>query len=322
MPYPDQSFDAATCIGLLMHLDAEVRVRALRELARVSRGPLVVQYGCVDVFQRLSARMTGVPPGGVRCPVSEKEMRMDSGAQRLEGARPVLGHAWSLEQSHRRAHRDRIDKVTDPVRFVADSYYRGLRAVGLPARRRRLNDAGVILCYHNVVATEEDCAGCPGLHEPRARFERQVRWLAEHYHVVGLSEFIGRLTSGASLRSVAALTFDDGYAGVFEHAVPILHALGIPATVFIVADAVGASAPFPWDECADHRPADWAVIRGALGRGIELGAHSCNHPSLPGLDDSQLEHEIVASRAVIHGATGAWPEFFAYPFGHWNPRVR
>jgi ubiquinone/menaquinone biosynthesis C-methylase UbiE len=77
LPYPDRSFDAVTCIGLLMHLDAEVRLRALSELARISRGPLVVQYGCVDLFQRLSARLSRVPPGRVRCPVSVKEMQID-----------------------------------------------------------------------------------------------------------------------------------------------------------------------------------------------------------------------------------------------------
>jgi len=208
------------------------------------------------------------------------------------------------------------------VRFVADSYYRGLRAARIPALRRRLNDAGLILCYHNVVAADDDCAGCPGLHEPRARFERQMRWLADHYHVVPLSEFIDRLTRGVSLRSTAALTFDDGYTGVFEHAVPVLNALRMPATVFIVADAVGRSTPFSWDESAGHRAADWSVIRGALGRGIELGAHSCNHPSLPTLTDSQLAHEIVSSRAAIHDATATWPDCFAYPFGHWDARVR
>jgi ubiquinone/menaquinone biosynthesis C-methylase UbiE len=77
LPYPDRSFDAATCIGLLMHLEADVRVRALRELARISRGPVLVQYGCVDLFQRVSARLSRVPPGGVRHPVSLKEMGID-----------------------------------------------------------------------------------------------------------------------------------------------------------------------------------------------------------------------------------------------------
>jgi ubiquinone/menaquinone biosynthesis C-methylase UbiE len=92
LPYPDQSFDAATCIGLLMHLDAEVRVRALRELARVSRGPMMVQYGCVDVFQRVSARITGVPPGQVRCPVSEQEMQTDLARSGLT----ALSQSWVM----------------------------------------------------------------------------------------------------------------------------------------------------------------------------------------------------------------------------------
>jgi peptidoglycan/xylan/chitin deacetylase (PgdA/CDA1 family) len=35
-----------------------------------------------------------------------------------------------------------------------------------------------------------------------------------------------------------------------------------------------------------------------------------------------LEEEVVASRGELYRATGVWPEFFAYPFGHWSPRVR
>src|SRR5262245_21248439 len=92
LPYPDQSFDAATCVGLPMHLDADVRVGALRELARVSRGPLVVQYGCVDLFQRVSQCLTGVPPGQVRCPVSVKEMHADLARAGLR----VLSQSWVM----------------------------------------------------------------------------------------------------------------------------------------------------------------------------------------------------------------------------------
>ena len=77
LPYADGAFDAATCVGLLMHLDARMRVRALRELARVSRGRVVVQYGCVDAFQRLGAWITRRQPGQVRFPVSEAEMLED-----------------------------------------------------------------------------------------------------------------------------------------------------------------------------------------------------------------------------------------------------
>src|SRR6202011_1935287 len=127
--------------------------------------------------------------------------------------------------------------------LLADSYYGALRAAGVPAFRRRWKEAGLILCYHNVVATR-DCGDALGLHQARKRFERQIGWLVAHYDVVPLHELVDRLTRGASLRSLAAVTFDDGYTGVFEHAIPILDALGIPATVFLVADAAGSTAPF------------------------------------------------------------------------------
>jgi peptidoglycan/xylan/chitin deacetylase (PgdA/CDA1 family) len=207
------------------------------------------------------------------------------------------------------------------VSLLTDSYYGALRAAGVPAFCRRRKDSGLILCYHNVVATL-DRVDALGLHQPRKRFERQMDWLAAHYDVVPLHELVDRLTRGASLRSLAAVTFDDGYTGVFEHAIPVLDALGIPATVFVVADAAGSNAPFWWDGSAVHRAAGWQRICGVLGRGIDLGAHSVNHPSLPILDDAELEHEVTTSRAMIHDATGTWPQFFAYPYGHWNAHVR
>jgi peptidoglycan/xylan/chitin deacetylase (PgdA/CDA1 family) len=225
---------------------------------------------------------------------------------------------------------------------------------------RRLRDAGAILCYHNVVPSRDAGIGEPGLHLPRERFERQMRWLADHYDVVRLGEFVHRMTSGASLRSVAAITFDDGYRGVYEHAAPVLRRLGLPATVFVVADAVGRRTGFWWDQAAivdaatpasrerwlnqwrgdgdvivaetapaatadlplSHWPADWDTIRTWASRGIDIGGHSATHRSLPALTDAELEYEIVTSRSLVHLNTGTWSEFFAYPYGRWDARVR
>jgi SAM-dependent methyltransferase len=77
LPYQSQSFEAVTCVGLLMHLDADARVRVLRELARVSRDRLVVQYGRPGTFLWVKARLTGRMPGNVQYPLSEEEMRID-----------------------------------------------------------------------------------------------------------------------------------------------------------------------------------------------------------------------------------------------------
>jgi peptidoglycan/xylan/chitin deacetylase (PgdA/CDA1 family) len=211
-----------------------------------------------------------------------------------------------------------------PTQVAATVYYGGLRTLGVTAVRRRWVDAALVLCYHNVVAPGNDTAGEASLHLARDRFERQMRWLAAHYQVVTLRELVDRLAVGRSLGTLAAVTFDDGYAGVYTHALPILDRLGLPASVFLVAEAVGTAAAFAWDGepvPASHRPADWPTILAARGR-IDVGVHSATHRSLPMLDDAELEAEIVASRAAIHQATGVRPDFFAYPFGHWDRRIR
>jgi peptidoglycan/xylan/chitin deacetylase (PgdA/CDA1 family) len=248
------------------------------------------------------------------------------------------------------------------VRFCASLYYVGLRLVGATTVRRRWQDGGLILCYHNVTSREHAAAGDPGLHLSSDRFEQQVRWLAAHYDVVSLGEFADRAAGTRTLRGTAAITFDDGYAGVFDHAVPVLKALRVPATVFVVAEAPGKSRGFWWDrpevvaritperqrrwltdlrgdesailsEIRDdaagaaplpdsHRPADWATIRANVGGGVEIGAHSSTHRSLPALSDVELHHEIVTSRALIQQGAGVCPEFFAYPYGLSNARAR
>ena len=109
LPFGDNSFDAVTCIGLLMHLDPTTRVAALQELARISRRPVVVQYGCVGAFQRLKSRVTGRPAGSVRYPVVEAELHQDlerCGLQeraRFWVMRPVTGSViLSLTKERRR----------------------------------------------------------------------------------------------------------------------------------------------------------------------------------------------------------------------------
>ena len=246
--------------------------------------------------------------------------------------------------------------------MLASLGYRALRACGLLALARLLRSDGVILCYHNVVAAADSGPGNGlGLHMSRTDFERQVRWLVRHYQVVPLEEFVARRARGAALRGVAALTFDDGYAGVFAYAWPLLQQLGVPATVFVVAHAPEAREGFWWDYpgvqrvhsaaqrdewlsvlrgdrdailqatgcdngaptlAPDLRPADWDTIAQAARAGLGIGGHSATHRALPALDGSELRLEIVESREIVKRRTGVTPQFFAYPYGLWNERLR
>src|SRR6266487_706954 len=71
-----------------------------------------------------------------------------------------------------------------------------------------------------------------------------------------------------------------------------------------------------------RRPAAWHAITQAAASGLQLGVHSATHRSLPTLEDRDLQREIVESRDIIRHRTGVTPEFFAYPYGLWNDRVR
>jgi peptidoglycan/xylan/chitin deacetylase (PgdA/CDA1 family) len=249
---------------------------------------------------------------------------------------------------------------------LASLCYAVLEISGLTRLARELSSGAVILCYHNVVAgTEADPSDSLGLHMPLATFSRQMRWLAGTYEIVTLAKLVDSISNGRSLHGVAAVTFDDGYGGVFENAWPVLRDLGIPATVFVVAEAPGRDERFWWDDPEVLRaysparrenwltalrgdsaaigrslaptrhppprrspppswsgPATWSTITDAARSGLRLGVHSATHRSLPVLDELELQREVVESRDIIRSRTGVTPEFFAYPYGLWNDRVR
>ena len=215
---------------------------------------------------------------------------------------------------------------------LRSAFYGGVRALRLPALVRRWRDAGVVLCYHNVLPPRNaERIGDPAVHLPAEAFSEQIGWLAGRYAIVSLGEMIARLSSGRSLRGLAVLTFDDGYDGVFTQAWPVLRRLGLPATVFVVSDRPDRQAAFWWDRPdpsstvrlpRSHRPAGWDSIRTAARDGLDIGVHTATHPSLNQLDDAELEREVRASRDTVRERTGASAEFFAYPYGLWNARAR
>jgi peptidoglycan/xylan/chitin deacetylase (PgdA/CDA1 family) len=72
--------------------------------------------------------------------------------------------------------------------------------------------------------------------------ERQLDWIGRRFRFVSLDELGALVESGNKLpERIAAVTFDDGYHDVYEHAFPLLKKKGIPAAVFVVTDLIGTS---------------------------------------------------------------------------------
>jgi peptidoglycan/xylan/chitin deacetylase (PgdA/CDA1 family) len=100
----------------------------------------------------------------------------------------------------------------------------------------------LILGYHQVVEDFQTAARTelPSMLISVSMFERHLEWLGRRFRFVTLDDIGERAVRGVPFDDpVVAITFDDGYRDVYEHAYPTLKRKGIPAAVFVVTDLVG-----------------------------------------------------------------------------------
>ncbi len=103
-----------------------------------------------------------------------------------------------------------------------------------------------MLLYHRI--TDVDEADDPGgMVVPPELFREHMTALADWFDVVPARDVLG-----SHDRPTAAVTLDDGYLDNLEQAAPVLRELGIPATFFIVADAIAADPPEYWWDRLEH----------------------------------------------------------------------
>jgi len=129
---------------------------------------------------------------------------------------------------------------------------RALRPVILPIRRRvreRVPRAGILM-YHRIATEAVDPWN---LCVSPASFEEHVALLARRNAAVDLAVFAeGGMPGGVENRAGnrLAITFDDAYRDNIEVALPILEKHGVPATFFVVSQALGRTREFWWDALA------------------------------------------------------------------------
>lgn len=167
----------------------------------------------------------------------------------------------------------------------------------LAAPSRRSAAGALVLGYHQVV---DDCGrsggAIPSMLVSTRTLERQLDCVGRLHRFVSLDELGDHLESGArAARPLAAVTFDDGYRDVYEHAFPLLRKKGIPAAVFVVTDLVGTSRLHTHDR-----------LHLALARLLEQPGGSRRLARLvarlrleqPGLKEISVEKPVTAFQAM------------------------
>jgi len=133
----------------------------------------------------------------------------------------------------------------------------------------------VILMYHRVATGEMDpweLAVAPAI------FKKQMRDLASLRRVLSLTEFACRHRRGNLPPDSAAITFDDGYACNALVAAPLLEALDLPATFFLVTAMLGRPEEF-WSDALERvvfdPKAGGAATISAAGREVHVDLGAC-----------------------------------------------
>lgn len=173
--------------------------------------------------------------------------------------------------------------------MLKDFVRRFLYASGaLPLYHRLRNAHSLTVVVFHRTLTESDprwATSDPNYTLRRDLFAHSLAFFRRHYHPVSLQDVLDARRGQRRLPPRALLvTFDDGWADNADHALPELQRAGVPALLFVAADAVGRRQPF-WQECI---VGGWR--RGAL-RVADL------HPA-PG-DAAAGDNTLPALRAAI-----------------------
>ncbi|MDW8322986.1 MAG: polysaccharide deacetylase family protein [Burkholderiales bacterium] len=166
-----------------------------------------------------------------------------------------------------------------------------------------------------------------------ARYAVSPRRFAAHmqalhrsgYRAVPIAALIGWLEGRGSLpQGAIAITFDDGFLSVYEHALPVLETLAWPFTVFLVSDRIGGTDTWSVNQNPSGRTYPLLGIdhiRAMQRLGVDFQSHTRTHPSLPRLNETALVEELLGSRMALGELLGREVYYLAYPFGHVDDRV-
>lgn len=176
----------------------------------------------------------------------------------------------------------------------------------------------LVLLYHDVF--RDGAANYGALGESAVRYHVPLSMFRQHLDIIASSGL-----AVVSLRELAAtlaqppheeepppqvvICFDDGWNGVFEHALPELSMRGLPATAFVTTGFIGKK----------FFAAQSSLVSAAGA--IDIESHGVSHRMLTSLSHGDIENELLRSRNDLQSTLGRSVVGFSAPGGACDHRV-
>lgn len=169
-----------------------------------------------------------------------------------------------------------------------------------------------ILMYHHVGSLPPDADALRrDLTVSAQDFETEVAWLSQRgYSSVSLAEVYQKTQGTGSLPvQPVVFTFDDGYADVFQVAVPILLKYHMRGSFAVVPGFLGQPDYATWD-----------MVEAAHKAGMEIVSHTENHfdGSSTKFDAQYIRQNLEQSLRELETRLGSVPRILVYPYGHYT----
>lgn len=183
-----------------------------------------------------------------------------------------------------------------------------------------------ILVYHRICPSYRDVPPATMNVTPR-RFRAQLRGLLTRgFRIWPLSRLLDHHARGLPVPGqTTAITFDDAFASVHDHAWPILRELNVPAVAFQATAYLDSTEPFPFDSWGvahagrvppgAYRSLTTEQCRRMHASGLmELGAHTHSHADFRGRPEA-FAADLARSVEELRERFGLGEVPFAFPFG-------
>lgn len=155
---------------------------------------------------------------------------------------------------------------------------------------------------------------------PEESFDEQLGWLSARGHQFVSADDVAAFARGERTLDDASvlITIDDGCASAHARMLPVLRRHGAPAVLFVTTDPAAVIFREAGDE--NRRVTD-EEIRVLAAAGVAIGSHAVSHRPLSVMSESEIRHELVASKRALEEVTGGAVRHFAVPANWYDDRV-
>lgn len=156
---------------------------------------------------------------------------------------------------------------------------------------------------------------------PKEVFYDLLKQLSKNADFIKIEDAVEAIRNKThSNQKLIAFTFDDGFEECYTKIAPVLSEFKTNAALFINPGFIDGNAAYCSNFCKNivhinKKPMTWEMIKKLHQQGYVIGNHTQDHVRLVGLNEQQLQQQIIIAKKRIEEQLNSPCEYFAWTYG-------